>query len=132
MVALSCNFLLLLFIVVSPFTPEIAMPVTDILCPVILITKVPWTAEASFAVAITVTSPFSMAVTRPAELTVASPVPLIIDQVTVLSVAFAGDTVAITRRNPWSDPMEVCPFSPLMLIPVTCIFWLEIAMSRAP
>ena len=68
------------------------------------------------AVALAVTVPFSTAVTRPVELIVACPVPLIIDHVTVLFVAFAGNTAALSCNVPLSVVMVVEPPAPVTVI----------------
>ena len=59
-----------------------------------LIVIVPYTPEPSFAVAFAVTIPLSAAVTRPELFIAASELPLTIDHVTDLSVAFEGRTVS--------------------------------------
>ena len=59
-------------------------------------TSEPTTPLPSVAVALAVTVPPATAVTSPVLLIVAWPVPLTIDHVTVLFVAFVGATVAVS------------------------------------
>ncbi len=84
-----------------------------------MIIRLPKTPEPSLAIALAVTVPFSTAVTRPVELIVAFPVPFIIDHVTVLFVAFAGNTAALSWSVPLSVVMVLEPPAPVTVIDVT-------------
>ena len=86
----------------------------------------------SFAVALAVTVPFDTAVTSPVELIVAWPVPLTIDQVTVLFVASAGSTLAVNCKVPLSLLITVDPMAPVTVIFVTGIICPEIVITSEP
>ncbi|OPX92028.1 MAG: hypothetical protein A4E52_00172 [Pelotomaculum sp. PtaB.Bin013] len=75
--------------------------------------------EPSFAVAFTITVPFFTAVSKPAVLIVASPVPLVIDHVTLLFDALAGSTAADICRVPLFAEIVVVLPSPLTLMALT-------------
>ena len=77
-------------IVLDPFAPRMVIELTRVTWLVILISSVPNIPEPSVAVAVAVTVPLLMAVSSPPRLMVASPLPLITDQVTVLLVADSG------------------------------------------
>jgi hypothetical protein len=80
-------------------------------------------------VALAVTVPLVSAVTSPALLIVAVPVPFINVQVTVCVVAFDGDTVAVN----WVVPLSVVIVGvPVTVTPVTGITWLLIVMTSSP
>ena len=80
----------------DPPAPVTVMPVTGITWPLMVMTSDPTTPLPSLAVALAVTVPFATAVTSPVVLIVAWPVPLTTDHVTVLFVASAGVTVAVS------------------------------------
>ena len=91
-----------LLITDEPPAPVTVMPVTGITWPVMVITSDPTIPLPSFAVALAVTVPFDMAVTTPAVLIVAWPVPFAMDHVTLLFVALDGATVAVKASEPLS------------------------------
>ena len=86
-------------------------------CLDIAITFVPLIPDASLAEAFTVTVPFPVAVNKPEVLMVAEPVPFVTDQVTEVTVAFAGSTVALICEVP--PAVEIS--APLAAIEVTKI-----------
>lgn len=67
------------------------------------------TPEPSLAAALTVTVPAPVPASKPASLMVAVPVPAITDQVTLVSVTFAGYTKALICR--------VAPFTTVVAFP---------------
>jgi hypothetical protein len=75
MVAYNCKVPSLMLIVVAFPSPATDIPATGIFWFVMVMTKNPYTPDPSFAVALAVTVPFTEAVTRPAALIVACPVP---------------------------------------------------------
>jgi len=80
----------------------------------------PNTFEPSFAVALTVTAPLAVAVSKPAVLIAAPPVPPgCTDHVTVLLAAFAGSTAADICNVPPLVVMAVAPPVPVTVIEVT-------------
>lgn len=76
-------------VVVLLLSLELEPPPPPLLCPVIMMDFSPYIPEPSLAVARTVTVPLAVAVSRP-ELLMLAPLPLEIDHVTVLLVAFTG------------------------------------------
>jgi hypothetical protein len=109
--------------------PVTVIPVIGMTWFVIVIVLSPKIPEPSFAVALAVTVPLSAAVTSPVALIVASVVPVLIDQVTVWVVAFAGDTDAVSCVVPLS---VVIVGVPVTVIPVTGMTWLDIMIVISP
>ena len=103
-------------IVVDPPAPVTVIPVTGMICPLMVITSSPYTPLPSFAVALAVTVPLATAVTTPDVLIVAWPVPLVMLQVTVLFVAFVGNTVAVSASVPLSWVIVVDPPAPVIVM----------------
>jgi hypothetical protein len=130
--ALSCNVPPIVPIVVAPPAPVTVIPDTGTTWPDIVIISVPETPDPSLAVALAVTVPFDMAVTRPDVLIEACPVPLEIVQVTVLFVAFDGVTAALNCKVPPSVPIVVAPPAPVTVIPDTGITWPDIVIISVP
>ncbi|MNO07255.1 hypothetical protein D3C81_2293710 [compost metagenome] len=73
----------------------IPLPLRPLDLLMIVTTKVLDIPEPSFAVALTVTVPAPIAVSKPFELIVAIPTPSATDHVTLVFVAFVGVTVAV-------------------------------------
>src|SRR5665648_244027 len=130
--ALSCRVPLSMVMVADPPAPVTVRPVTGTIWLELVIIKVPLIPEPSLAVALAVTVPLSTAVTRPAAVIVAWPVPLTNDQVTVLSVALDGNTAAISCRVPLSVVMVADPPAPVTVRPVTGTIWLELVIIKVP
>ena len=81
------------------------------------------------AVALATAVPLSRAVTKPVELIDALSVPLDIDHVTVLFVALAGNTAAISCNVP---PSVTIADPPETVILDTRITWLDIVIVSVP
>jgi hypothetical protein len=130
--SVSCKVPLSVLILVEPPAPVTVMPVTGIICLVIVITKLPKTPEPSLAVALTVTVPLSIAETRPEEFIEARLAPVTMDQVTVLFVASDGRTSAVSCKEPLSVVIVLAPPAPETEILVTGSIWFEIVITIVP
>src|SRR5664279_4196915 len=115
-----------MYIIDIPPVAETVIPLTANNWLVIVITMLPYTPDPSFAVALTVTEPLSIAVKRPALLIVARLDPSKIDHVTDLSVALAGRTASLNWSVPLSTDIDVAPTEPVTVIPATGITCLDI------
>ena len=119
-------------IVLSTPAPVTVIPVTGITWLVMVIARIPYTPDPSFAVAQAVTVRLLCAVTRPDELMAACPVPLTIDQVTALLEALTGSMDALSCKVPLSELIVLDPPAPVTVIPVTVIIWLEMVIACVP
>ena len=103
-------------IVVAPPVPITVIEVTGTSCPLMVTVVSPYTPVPSFAVALTVTVPLPVAVSRPPALIVALPVPGVTDHVIVSLVASAGLTTANICKEPPSVVIVVKPPAPVTMI----------------